>query len=938
MDMAGWRTVKRKKIRARLSQALTVIVSMVLITGMFVPVGASAAETETATGGESATVECMQDLIDAYGTVNPDDSNTMIIDIPEGETVYAGSQFDVGYIYRNGDFVTPYKKYILTGGGTLCWTPESDSDVYNIKNTGTTYQPAAGFWIEHGFTLQIDNMVLDGGDTQRDGSFIRDYGDFIMNGGTIEHVKKATTQNLTNTINAVVSVYCQIVDLLHDSTANFTMNGGTIQDNDMDYVVRLEGTQDATHSQYSRWANFTMNGGTIQDNQSVYGTVTNYTEGAFTMNAGKIIDNSSTFGGAVTGGYVLGKDNYTTLEGGLISGNTATSAGNGIYFLSGKSLTIGGDIQCDDGIQFGSSDPDNAYLKVTSSLENTIHVQYTATASYLYDGRAVAKGTGGYTVSGSDLKKIVVDNDGYNLCINPDTDGVISAELAIKTFLIKFNIDGKISQQIKAYCSRPSYAGSTDKATDEDYVYTFAGWQDSEGNFYSGLLPLARAPETYTAVYTKVSFKDTFISCVDQIDPYPLAYSKLTGTQLAAADSAYALVSANAKANDTDVVAAYQRLTSYHRVWDLLEQIDALPDVITMLQRTVIWNARSAYDSLTADERAMVATEGNFSVNYAILTNAEAAYQALARVQTVYTAKDSYTVYVDGDGLNLGAYTTGDGKSLVYQSSDPSVVAVDSSGNVTALKGGTAKVTVYAQETIKFSQSDPVTVTVVAEKATQTIHCNAQYSDNSFKLSASTSGDGKITYQSMDTSIATISSTGEVKTVGVGTVKIRVLASETDKYKSTYKEYTIDVQAAEGATYTVGNIKYKVTDASSGGDGTVSVAGMKSATATVTINKTVQIGNHSYQVTALSPSAFKNNKTMKSIKINAAIRTIGSQAFYGDSALKSIVLTSTKLTGVGTNALKGISGTAVIDVPNQKVTSYKKLFQGKGQGKNVTVR
>jgi len=41
---------------------------------------------------------------------------------------------------------------------------------------------------------------------------------------------------------------------------------------------------------------------------------------------------------------------------------------------------------------------------------------------------------------------------------------------------------------------------------------------------------------------------------------------------------------------------------------------------------------------------------------------------------------------------------------------------------------------------------------------------------------------------------------------------------------------------------------------------------------------------------------------------------------------------------VGKNALKGIHAKATIKVPKAKLDKYKKVFKGKGQGKNVKVK
>ena len=71
-----------------------------------------------------------------------------------------------------------------------------------------------------------------------------------------------------------------------------------------------------------------------------------------------------------------------------------------------------------------------------------------------------------------------------------------------------------------------------------------------------------------------------------------------------------------------------------------------------------------------------------------------------------------------------------------------------------------------------------------------------------------------------------------------------------------------------------------------------------------------------YQVTAIAPNAFKNNKNLKTIIIPATVRSIGKQAFAGCKNLKSIIIRTPYLTkkSVGAKAFKGISSKAVIKV------------------------
>ena len=88
---------------------------------------------------------------------------------------------------------------------------------------------------------------------------------------------------------------------------------------------------------------------------------------------------------------------------------------------------------------------------------------------------------------------------------------------------------------------------------------------------------------------------------------------------------------------------------------------------------------------------------------------------------------------------------------------------------------------------------------------------------------------------------------------------------------------------------------------------------------------------------SLGKATLKKCTSLKSITLPANIETIGSNAFYNCSKLQTIVIKSTKLKSVGANAFKGIKSNAKIKVPSKKLSAYKKLLKGKGQGKNVKI-
>lgn len=103
-----------------------------------------------------------------------------------------------------------------------------------------------------------------------------------------------------------------------------------------------------------------------------------------------------------------------------------------------------------------------------------------------------------------------------------------------------------------------------------------------------------------------------------------------------------------------------------------------------------------------------------------------------------------------------------------------------------------------------------------------------------------------------------------------------------------------------------------------------------------TIPNTIQYKGKKYKVTSIGDKAFYKKTKLQKVTIGKYIKTIGKKAFYGDKKLATITIKSSKLTKVGSNALKGTSKKLKIKVPSKKVKKYKNLFKNKGN-KNIKI-
>lgn len=164
----------------------------------------------------------------------------------------------------------------------------------------------------------------------------------------------------------------------------------------------------------------------------------------------------------------------------------------------------------------------------------------------------------------------------------------------------------------------------------------------------------------------------------------------------------------------------------------------------------------------------------------------------------------------------------------------------------------------------------------------------------------------------------------------------------------------------KGQVYNKGDYYYRVTSLSGQ---TVEITGVKNESLTkITVCGSVVLGGKIYKVTAVAPSAFKNNKKVTSAVIENNVEIIGDSAFYGCKKLKKVTAKSGQLARIGNkafagcknlktiifkgkvlkkagkNAFKGIHKKAVIKVPAAKRKTYVKLLAKKGQNRTVRIK
>ena len=188
----------------------------------------------------------------------------------------------------------------------------------------------------------------------------------------------------------------------------------------------------------------------------------------------------------------------------------------------------------------------------------------------------------------------------------------------------------------------------------------------------------------------------------------------------------------------------------------------------------------------TVDETGKVTAlaEGEVTITATLKDNANVSASA---VVTVVPLQPGIRLAATEGGLNVGETFTLEPRyvlldevmdTLAFASSDETVATVDQTGTITAIAPGTAEITISCGE---YSAVYTVTVLLPAEKITITGESASMNVKDTMDLTVQftpedTTDDRSITWKSSNSSIARVSSSGQVTAVAPGTVTITATA------------------------------------------------------------------------------------------------------------------------------------------------------------------
>lgn len=296
-----------------------------------------------------------------------------------------------------------------------------------------------------------------------------------------------------------------------------------------------------------------------------------------------------------------------------------------------------------------------------------------------------------------------------------------------------------------------------------------------------------------------------------------------------------------------------------------------------------------------------------------------------ANITFAATGNASYKTTYTGAAIRPAVKVVSRGRTL--DAGTDYIVSYSSNTNA-----GTAKVVVKGQGRYKGSKTLTFAINKQAiSKASVTITKSAVYTGKAITPAVKVTCGKRTLTAGKDYRVAYSSN----KDFG----KAKVVIMGIGNYSGTQTKY-FDITAAVGKIYANGNYKYKITNASLNGKGTVTLVSVVKKTKTVVVPDTIKLGGKTFKVTAIGKAAFKKNVKVTKVTLGKNVKTIGAKAFYGCKKLRTVVIKNTQMTGktVGSGAFTGTYAKMTVKVPSKKLKSYKTILLKRGVSKKAVIK
>ena len=759
--------------------------------------------------------------------------------------------------------ITSDGNYYLMGNVELMTTWYCD---YNVKLclNGFTITGASGkaaINVKNGKSLDItDCQESIGKITHASGG-----GCVIMVNGTLTLWNGDITGN--NAVSNGGGVYVS-------SGSTFTMNGGTITKNDAG--------SSGGGVYVSSGSTFAMNGGTIAGNNagSSGGGVYLSSGSTFTMNGGTITGNNA---GSNGGGVCLYLDSTFTMNGGIITGNNSTNNSykniysGGVYVSSRGSFIVSGEVNITNNWKNGTQNDAGIYEKNPDNTDSKAGNVYLAGVDEQVATITIGAGLTEKAKIGVSKSIVKLDEGKVYIIATGATDEnkkyneIFTSDVPDKYFITS---DGEGNLYLSMHQHSLTYVAGADGKT-----ITATCKATGCPNRGDGGSVIIEAPDAGMPTYDGNAKKAKVTAIGDwlgtAVDEITISYKDADGKELTSAPTDAGTYTASITVGGKTASVTYEiqkaTPTTENFVFTVpgsltydgtakTAGIETATNITGMGDVTVkYYQGETEVQPINAGDykvKISVADGSNFNAARD-LTDEKWAFK-INRIITEPTVELNGNTTYTGKQITPDVTVTIDGKTLTADTDytityGDNVNAGTNAGSVTVTAMGNYGFTDFVKNfTIK--KADPE---LSFEKSAVT----KTYSDRSqpFTNSITRKGDGKVTYSSKDTTVATVDeNTGKVTIVGVGTAVITATVAATENYEKGSTSYTLTVNKARLVVNGVIKAKDKTYDGTTDADVEVSFADENNALLYLKPDK-----DYTVRGTFSSPNASDSAQTVK---------------------------------------------------------------------------
>jgi len=282
-------------------------------------------------------------------------------------------------------------------------------------------------------------------------------------------------------------------------------------------------------------------------------------------------------------------------------------------------------------------------------------------------------------------------------------------------------------------------------------------------------------------------------------------------------------------------------------------------------------------------------------------------------------------------------------KSVTWSSSNPDVAEVSENGLVTAIKEGTAKITVTTEDGNKTAVCTVTVASIAVDVTGVSMNKSSVSLDGGSTetlvaiLEPSNATNQNVTWSSDNNSVATVAADGTVTAVTAGTANITVKTVDGNKTAS------CSVTVTSSLFTTVADFFIWLVNQSANTKDTPyavalnlsSLDGLLAALNVVS-DRYVSLDFTGSTFTSIENIDIHGCKNLTSITIGNSVTSIGNSAFNGCSSLTSVTI-GNSVTNIGNSAFSGCTSLTSVTIGNSVTMIRRETFQGCTSLTSVTI-